>query len=124
MSLHGRCRIIVDPITLTKEDSMSTSTISPEVESVKTHLKHIWMAGDYDRFSRYLESSARDFYERLNVTRGCQLQDMGGGSCQLALITANDGLGVTAVDIASNLAAALRAGRAITRDTHTMKETR
>ena len=44
---------------------MTTIALSPEVESVKARLKHIWMAGDYDRFSRYMESGARDFYERL-----------------------------------------------------------
>ena len=45
---------------------MFTSAITSEVESVKTRLKNIWMAGDYDRFSRYMEGSARDFYERLS----------------------------------------------------------
>ncbi len=49
---------------------MSISSISPDVESVKTRLKNIWMAGDYDRFSRYMETSAREFYERLNVAPG------------------------------------------------------
>ena len=82
---------------------MSTSAISSEVESVKTRLKHIWMAGDYDRFSRYMESSAQDFYERLNVAPGCRLLDVGCGSGQLALMAAKDGLEVTGVDIASNL---------------------
>jgi SAM-dependent methyltransferase len=82
---------------------MSTSAISPEVESLKTRLKNIWMAGDYDRFSRYMEGSARDFYERLNVAPGCRLLDVGCGSGQLALLAAKDGLEVTGVDIASNL---------------------
>lgn len=82
---------------------MSTSAISPEVESLKTRLKNIWMAGDYDRFSRYMEGSARDFYERLNVAPGCRLLDVGCGSGQLALLAAKDGLEVTGVDIAGNL---------------------
>ena len=71
---------------------MSTSAASPEVENVKTRLKKIWMAGDYDRFSRYMESSARDFYERLHVAPGCRLLDVGCGSGQLALMAAKDGL--------------------------------
>jgi len=82
---------------------MTASAITPEVESLKTRLKKIWMAGDYDRFSRYMEGDARDFYERLNVAPGCQLLDVGCGSGQLALIAAKDGLEVTGVDIASNL---------------------
>jgi len=70
---------------------------------VKTRLKHIWMAGDYDRFSCYMESGAREFYERLNLVPGCRLLDVGCGSGKLALIAAKDGLEVTGVDIASNL---------------------
>lgn len=81
---------------------MIASAMSPEVEGVKTRLKHFWMAGDYDRFSRYMESGARDFYERLEITPGCRLLDVGCGSGQLALIAAKDGLEVTGVDIASN----------------------
>ena len=77
--------------------------ISPEVESLKTRLKKIWMAGDYDRFSRYMEAGAREFYERLNVAPGCRLLDVGCGSGQLSLFAAKDGLEVTGVDIASNL---------------------
>ncbi|HLZ35487.1 MAG TPA: class I SAM-dependent methyltransferase, partial [Nitrospira sp.] len=80
-----------------------------ESESVKARLKKIWMAGDYDRFSRYMESGARDFYERLNVAPGCQLLDVGCGSGQLALIAAKDGLKVTGVDIAGNLVERARA---------------
>jgi SAM-dependent methyltransferase len=88
---------------------MNGTAILPEVASVKTRLKNIWMAGDYDRFSRYLESSARDFYERLHVAPGCRLLDVGCGSGQLALIAAKDGLEVTGVDIASNLLERARA---------------
>jgi SAM-dependent methyltransferase len=82
---------------------MTPGARSPEVESLKTRLKAIWMAGDYDRFSRYMESNAREFYERLNVAPGSQLLDVGCGSGKLALVAAKDGLEVTGVDIASNL---------------------
>jgi SAM-dependent methyltransferase len=84
------------------EDTMRASVIAPEVESVKTRLKHLWMVGDYDRFSRYMEHSAREFYERLLVVPGYRLLDVGCGSGQLALMAAKDGLAVTGVDIASN----------------------
>lgn len=88
---------------------MSISTLAPEVENLKTRLKRIWMAGDYDRFSRYMEGSAREFYERLSVAPGCRLLDVGCGSGQLALMAAKDGLEVTGVDIASNLVGRARA---------------
>lgn len=81
---------------------MATSALSADVESLKTRLKTMWMAGDYDRFSRYMEHSAREFYERLLVVPGYRLLDVGCGSGQLTLMAAKDGLAVTGVDIASN----------------------
>src|SRR5690348_11277472 len=92
-----------------RRTTMSTNALAPEVERLKTRLRTIWMAGDYDRFSRYMEGSARDFYERLNVAPGSQFLDVGCGSGQLALIAAKDALQVTGVDIASNLVERARA---------------
>ena len=77
---------------------MSAITVAPEVESVKTRLKNISMAGEYDRFSRYMEGSTRDFCKRLHVAPGCRLLDVGCGSGQLALRAAKDGLEVTGVE--------------------------
>jgi SAM-dependent methyltransferase len=86
-----------------RRKTMHASAVSPEVQSLKARLKNIWMAGDYDRFSRYMENGARDFYERLDAAPGAHFLDVGCGSGQLALIAARDGLKVTGVDIASNL---------------------
>ena len=80
-----------------------TSAAIAEIDSVKARLKSIWTAGDYDRFSRFMEGGAREFYERLNLAPGCKLLDVACGSGQLALMAAKDGLEVTGVDIASNL---------------------
>ena len=41
---------------------MTTITTVPDIDSLKTRLKETWMAGDYDRFSRYMEQGARTFY--------------------------------------------------------------
>jgi 2-polyprenyl-3-methyl-5-hydroxy-6-metoxy-1,4-benzoquinol methylase len=73
---------------------MATSTLPPDVENLKTRLKTIWMAGDYDRFSRYMENGAREFYERLRIAPGSRVLDVGCGSGQLALMAAKDGLEV------------------------------
>lgn len=81
---------------------MTSATIE-EVNSIKARLKSIWTAGDYDRFSRFMEGGAREFYERLNIAPGCKLLDVACGSGQLALMAAKDGIEVTGVDIASNL---------------------
>lgn len=70
---------------------------------LKARLKETWSAGDYDRFSRYMEQGARLFYEQLDIPPGCQLLDVACGSGQLALWAARDGIEVTGVDIAPNL---------------------
>jgi ubiquinone/menaquinone biosynthesis C-methylase UbiE len=82
---------------------MHATAISSETVNLKARLKKTWMAGDYDRFSRYMENGARDFYERLNTAPGSRFLDVGCGSGQLALIAAREGLDVTGVDIARNL---------------------
>ena len=82
---------------------MLSGTTAFDIDREKARLKHIWMAGDYDCFSRYLEGSAKEFYERLHIPPGSRLLDVGCGSGQLALMAAKDGLYVTGVDIAGNL---------------------
>lgn len=79
-----------------------TSTAIGELDPLKVQLKTIWMAGDYDRFSRYMEGGAREFYERLPVAPGSRFLDVGCGSGQVALMAAKDGVEVTGVDIARN----------------------
>jgi SAM-dependent methyltransferase len=74
-----------------------------EIDGLKARLTSIWTAGDYDRFSRFMEGGAREFYERLNIAPGCKLLDVACGSGQLALMAAKDGIEVTGVDIAGNL---------------------
>lgn len=81
---------------------MTSATIG-EMDSLKARLKSIWTAGDYDRFSRFMEGGAREFYERLNIAPGCKLLDIACGSGQLALMAAKDGIEATGVDIAGNL---------------------
>ncbi|MDF0666853.1 MAG: methyltransferase domain-containing protein [Nitrospira sp.] len=86
-----------------------TNTAMGEMDDVKTRLKSIWTAGDYDRFSRYMEGGAREFYDRLNIAPGSRLLDVACGSGQLALLAAKDGIEVSGVDIASNLVERARA---------------
>src|SRR6185312_10868139 len=81
---------------------MATMTVS-KTDDLKTQLKKTWSAGDYDRFSRYMEQGARFFYEQLDIPPGCQLLDVACGSGQLALCAARDGIEVTGIDVAPNL---------------------
>jgi SAM-dependent methyltransferase len=82
---------------------MSSITTRKELDVLKARLKTTWMAGDYDRFSRYMEQGARIFYEQLDVPAGCRLLDVACGSGQVALWAARDGVNVTGVDLAPNL---------------------
>jgi SAM-dependent methyltransferase len=85
--------------------------VTANIETLKGQLKATWMDGNYDYFSRFMESSAVGFLDRLDVPTGARFLDVACGSGQLALIAARRGARVTGVDIASNLIAAAR-GRA------------
>src|SRR5215813_1809680 len=84
------------------------SAIAKETETgqdfaeLKARLKTTWTSGDYDVFSRFLEKDAVEFFQRLGVTPGTKLLDVGCGSGQLALIAARAGAQVSGCDIASN----------------------
>lgn len=74
-----------------------------EIATLKSHLRTIWNAGDYDRLSCYMQIEAEAFYRRLAVPPGSRLLDVACGSGQLALIAARNGVEATGIDIAENL---------------------
>lgn len=88
-----------------------TGTTTVEIDGLKNKLKATWMAGNYDYFSRFMESSGTQFLERLPLAAGDRLLDVACGSGQLGLLAAKKGATVTGVDIATNSIAAAR-GRA------------
>ena len=88
-----------------------SATPTTDIDALKTRLKATWMDGNYDYFSRFMESSAVEFLDRLGVEPGASLLDVACGSGQLGLIAARRGLKVTGVDIATNSILAAR-GRA------------
>jgi SAM-dependent methyltransferase len=73
-----------------------------DLDQLKVRLKSTWMTGDYDVFARYMEKDAEVFYQRLGITPGTRLLDVGCGAGQLALIAARAGAVVTGCDIATN----------------------
>lgn len=88
-----------------------TAATTYDIDALKTRLKATWMDGNYDYFSRFMESSAVEFLDRLAITPGASLLDVACGSGQLGLIAARRGATVTGVDIATNAVLAAR-GRA------------
>ena len=91
---------------------MTVMTTVEEISNLKARLKATWMAGNYDYFSRFMESSAVEFLDRIGVAQGNDLLDVACGSGQLALIAARRGARVAGVDIATNSIEAAR-GRAL-----------
>jgi len=87
---------------------MSAAVASVDIHFLKHRLRATWMAGDYDRFSRFMESSAVEFLDRVAIPPGASLLDVACGSGQLALIAARRGARVTGVDIAANSIGAAR----------------
>jgi len=88
-----------------------SATSTAEIVTLKDKLKATWMAGNYDYFSRFMESSAVEFLDRLPLRGTDQFLDVACGSGQLALLAARKGARVTGVDIATNWIEAAR-GRA------------
>jgi SAM-dependent methyltransferase len=89
----------------------TTPSATVDIDTLKTRLKATWMDGNYDYFSRFMESSAVELLDRQPVQRGASLVDVACGSGQLALVAARRGARATGVDIATNAILAAR-GRA------------
>jgi len=87
---------------------MSAAVANVDIDALKQRLRATWMAGDYDRFSRFMESSGVEFLDRVRILPSASLLDVACGSGQLALIAARRGARVTGVDIAAN---SIRAAR-------------
>jgi ubiquinone/menaquinone biosynthesis C-methylase UbiE len=97
---------------MTMSATAAISVATPDIDALKARLKSTWMAGNYDYFSRFMEASAVEFLDRLNVPAGASLLDVASGSGQLALVAARRGIRATGIDIATNSILAAR-GRAV-----------
>ena len=85
------------------------STINPEMESLKSRLKAMWMTGDFGQIAKRIEACAEEFIARLALKPGVRLLDVACGSGNLAIPAARAGAVVTGVDIATNLLEQARA---------------
>lgn len=79
------------------------SSSQPEMESLKTRLKSMWMAGDFGQIANVIQTAADEFINRLNLKPGDRVLDVACGTGNLAIPAAHKGATVTGVDIATNL---------------------
>jgi SAM-dependent methyltransferase len=68
--------------------------------------KALWEKGDFTRIAQTMRESGEALVERLGITRGLKVLDLGCGDGTTALPAAKLGADVLGVDIASNLVAA------------------
>ena len=80
----------------------TTTTPTPDMDTIKARLRATWMAGDYGTFAKYMEPGALEILAGWEISPGTQLLDVGCGAGQIALPAARAGVHVTGVDIATN----------------------
>jgi SAM-dependent methyltransferase len=85
------------------------STTQPEMESLKTRLKSMWMAGDFGQIANVIQAGADEFIASLGLKPGNRVLDVACGSGNLTIPAARTGARVTGVDIATNLLEQARA---------------
>lgn len=83
--------------------------MKPEMETLKTRLKSMWMAGDFGQIAKQIQTSADQFISRLALKPGDQVLDVACGTGNTAIPAARAGATVTGSDIATNLLEQARA---------------
>jgi ubiquinone/menaquinone biosynthesis C-methylase UbiE len=79
------------------------TSMSSEMEILKTKLKAIWMAGDFGQIAQAYTQGAIEFIERLDLQAGEKVLDVACGTGNLAIPASRVGAAVIGVDIAPNL---------------------
>jgi ubiquinone/menaquinone biosynthesis C-methylase UbiE len=75
----------------------STTTIPPNPN------KALWEKGDFTRIAETMRDSGEAFIQRIGITKGLKVLDLGCGDGTTAIPAAKIGANVTGVDIARNL---------------------
>jgi SAM-dependent methyltransferase len=82
---------------------MTSTQMTPEMETLKGKLRDTWIAGDFGEIARGIEEGGEEFVARLDLNRGDRVLDVACGTGNLAIPAAKLGANVTGVDIAPNL---------------------
>lgn len=78
------------------------TTVTPDMDTIKTRMKATWMSGDYGTFAKYMEPGALEILESWGIQPGTTLLDVGCGAGQITIPAAQAGVNATGVDIATN----------------------
>jgi ubiquinone/menaquinone biosynthesis C-methylase UbiE len=76
---------------------------APEMAVLKEKLKAAWTSGDFGRIAESFEKGAAEFVDRLNLTSGMTVLDVGCGTGNQSIPAACTGAEVIGIDIAPNL---------------------
>jgi ubiquinone/menaquinone biosynthesis C-methylase UbiE len=90
-----------------------TTTMTPDIDTIKARMKATWMLGDYGTFAQYMVLGALELLESWQIPPGSKLLDVGCGTGQIAIPAARAGIYVTGVDIATNSLTQARARAAV-----------
>lgn len=90
-------------------NTLTTNTLTPEMEALKAKLKATWTSGDFGQIAKSYAPGAADFVSRLNLQPAERVLDVACGTGNLAIPAAKRGAYVVGQDIAPNL---LEQGRA------------
>jgi ubiquinone/menaquinone biosynthesis C-methylase UbiE len=78
---------------------------SPDFAQLKSNMKSVWMAGDFDKIASFTTGAAEDFVKRSPIGPSTRVLDVACGTGNTTIPAARAGASVTGVDIAPNLLA-------------------
>lgn len=82
---------------------MESTEMTTEMQSLKSKLRGMWIAGDFGEIAKSIEAGAEEFVARLDLKPGIRVLDVACGTGNLAIPAAKAGADVTGIDIAPNL---------------------
>lgn len=82
---------------------MESTEMTTDMQSLKSKLRGMWIAGDFGEIAKSIEAGAEEFVERLDLKPGMSVLDVACGTGNLAIPAAKTGAGVNGIDIAPNL---------------------
>jgi ubiquinone/menaquinone biosynthesis C-methylase UbiE len=84
------------------KEKIMTTTVTPDMDTIKTRMKTTWMSGDYGTFAKFMEPGALEILASWQLQPGTTLLDVACGAGQIAIPAARAGVKATGVDIATN----------------------